>query len=64
MCETSSSAGHYEVMVTCSMCGTTTDELPMTWSSEVRDGRTTYLCEACTRQHLRSIEGRLDQGWW
>ncbi|WP_170111151.1 hypothetical protein [Antricoccus suffuscus] len=51
-------------MVTCSMCGTTADELPMTWSSEVRDGRTAYLCAVCTRQHLRSIEGRLDQEWW
>ncbi|MGN6521805.1 MAG: hypothetical protein ACTHMZ_01130 [Actinomycetes bacterium] len=34
--------------------------------SVLRDqpGRQELLCPACTREHLRSIEGRLDQAWW
>jgi hypothetical protein len=23
-----------------------------------------WTCEACSRKHLRSIEGKLDTAWW
>ena len=50
--------------MTCSMCGRTAPELPVTWSSEVLSGRTAYLCQKCTRENLRSIEVKLDREWW
>ena len=46
----------------CAVCGAT--EHKITGSLQV-DGRgATWLCELCTRKHLRSIEGRLDEAWW
>jgi hypothetical protein len=27
-------------------------------------GREEWLCEQCSRQNVRSIEGRLDSAWW
>ena len=48
----------------CAHCGTAAVQRPLTWSSE-SDGRgTRWLCDACTREHLRAIEGRLDEAWW
>ncbi len=53
---------------TCVVCGTTVEELPPTWSLQVSQrGSTTltsWLCETCTRDNVRSIEGRLDEAWW
>lgn len=51
-------------MVTCARCGTTADELPLTWSSSAERGGTVYHCQICSRENLRSIEGRLDEQWW
>jgi hypothetical protein len=50
--------------VTCTSCGTTADGPPATWSSQTGARGTTWLCERCTRENLRSIEGRLDEAWW
>ncbi len=55
--------------VTCAVCGTpgggAPDEgPPVTWSSQTGERGTTWLCERCTRENLRSIEGRLDEAWW
>ena len=50
--------------VTCAHCGTTADELPMTWVSSVERDRTLYYCDRCVRDNLRSIEARLDNSWW
>ncbi|WP_198664078.1 hypothetical protein [Jiangella endophytica] len=50
--------------VTCARCGTTADELPLTWVSSVERGRTLYYCDRCARDNLRSIEARLDDVWW
>lgn len=50
--------------VTCAVCGTVVDEVPVTWSSQVSERGTTWLCERCTRDNLRSIEGKLDEAWW
>lgn len=50
--------------VACAQCGTTAEELPLTWVSSVERGRTLYYCDACARTNLRSIEARLDSAWW
>ena len=50
---------------TCGVCGTTTDApAPVTWSSQSSARGQQWLCERCTRENLRSIEGRLDEAWW
>ncbi len=49
---------------TCGACGTTVEERPISWSLQVSERGTTWLCEACTRANVRSIEGRLDEAWW
>jgi len=53
-------------VITCAWCGTgaEADEPPLTWVSSVEDGRVRYYCERCSRENLRSIEGRLDSTWW
>ena len=50
--------------VTCAVCGTTADPLPPTWSLQVSERGPQHLCDRCTRDNLRSIEGRLDEAWW
>jgi len=49
---------------TCAVCGTVVDDRPPTWSLQVSDRGPQWLCETCTRDNLRSIEGRLDEAWW
>ncbi|MEU6849962.1 hypothetical protein ABZ901_08550 [Actinacidiphila alni] len=51
-------------MTTCARCGETHEDLPLTWTCSVENGQRVYFCVACARQHLRSIEGRLDSAWW
>ncbi|MDQ3465158.1 MAG: hypothetical protein M3500_10785 [Actinomycetota bacterium] len=51
-------------MVTCSVCGNTEEEPPVTWTSQASERDQQWLCESCTRENLRSIEGRLDEAWW
>lgn len=61
----------------CDFCGTTpppadpglpsTDPglpLPLTWTTSVENGRRRVFCAACSREHLRAIEGKLDSEWW
>lgn len=52
--------------VGCAVCGRRADaeSPPATWSSQTGARGTTWLCERCTRDNLRSIEGRLDEAWW
>ncbi|EYT84111.1 MULTISPECIES: hypothetical protein [unclassified Streptomyces] len=50
--------------VSCAHCGTPADEPPPTWTCSVEDGVRRYFCDACSRAHLRSIEGRLDSARW
>ncbi|MFJ8883517.1 hypothetical protein ACIRJR_08890 [Streptomyces sp. NPDC102402] len=52
--------------VRCARCGTAaeSDAPPATWLCSVEDGRRRYVCDACARTHIRSIEGRLDSAWW
>lgn len=52
--------------MTCDLCGTTlpADEPPLTWSLSIDRGQAKRFCEHCTRQQLRSMEGKLDQENW
>lgn len=53
---------------TCDFCGTTAggagDEVPLTWTTAVENGRTRVFCDRCSREHLRAIESKLDSEWW
>jgi hypothetical protein len=51
--------------VSCSMCGTTVAQAPLTWMLETDPRRgQVWVCESCARRHLRAIESKLDQAWW
>ncbi|MEU7643172.1 MULTISPECIES: hypothetical protein [Streptomyces] len=48
----------------CSRCGTVAEGIPPTWTCSVENGVRRYYCEACARENIRAIEGRLDSDWW
>ncbi len=49
----------------CARCGTPADgPPPATWTCSVENGVREYFCDACSRENLRAIEGRLDSAWW
>ncbi|WP_314218750.1 hypothetical protein [Streptomyces zaehneri] len=49
----------------CARCGAGAEEPPpVTWTCSVENGVRHYFCEACARENLRAIEGRLDSEWW
>ncbi|MEB3963432.1 hypothetical protein OKJ48_24765 [Streptomyces kunmingensis] len=50
--------------VVCARCGTTAQGPPLTWTCSVEGGVRRYFCDACAREHIRAIEGRLDSEWW
>jgi transposase len=51
--------------ISCSICGTTVEQPPLTWMLETDPRRgAVWVCDRCARQHLRAIEGKLDQEWW
>jgi hypothetical protein len=56
------------LVVTCSFCGTSpenvADEPPITWTSAVENGKQRWFCDACSREHLRAMESKLDSEWW
>jgi hypothetical protein len=51
---------------TCDSCGTAAPEgvPPLTWTVSTERGRVLRHCDACTRAHLRSMEGKLDREHW
>jgi hypothetical protein len=49
---------------TCGVCGTTVEERPATWSMQVGARGQQWICDGCTRENIRSIEGKLDEIWW
>jgi hypothetical protein len=70
---------HRGAMVVCDFCGTTPpgqpaesrngeidhdDRIPLTWVTSVENGRQRVYCDRCAREHLRSIESKLDAEWW
>jgi hypothetical protein len=49
----------------CARCGTpAAGSPPVTWTCSVENGIRQYFCDACSRENLRAIEGRLDSAWW
>jgi hypothetical protein len=61
------------VKAQCSMCGRAADPVadgdpPRTWCADIHQGLdgpyTRWVCPACTRQYVRSIEAKLDSPWW
>ncbi len=54
-----------EETAVCSVCGRTVPEpAPLTWSLSTGPRGTTRVCDTCTREHVRAIEGKLDEEWW
>ncbi|MFQ6170004.1 hypothetical protein ACK8HX_00225 [Oryzobacter sp. R7] len=56
--------------IVCATCGTTPvdDEARAlarsTWARGTEHRRRVWTCPHCSREHLRSIEGKLDSSWW
>ena len=52
----------------CARCGTLGSAppggLPAGWSLASSERGVDGLCEACTRENVRSIEAKLDEEWW
>ena len=52
-------------LVTCAFCGTQAPEAEtLTWTTAVERGRKQAFCDACSRDHLRAMESKLDSEWW
>ncbi|MEU0050625.1 hypothetical protein [Streptomyces sp. NPDC006309] len=52
-------------ILVCARCGVPSDgPQPATWTCSVENGDRQYFCDACSRENLRAIEGRLDSAWW
>jgi hypothetical protein len=50
---------------TCDFCGRQAEDAEtLTWVTSVENGRRRTYCDTCARDHLRSIEGKLDSEWW
>ncbi|HEU4331588.1 MAG TPA: hypothetical protein VFR40_10765 [Lapillicoccus sp.] len=51
----------------CATCGRTEPAegaALLTWARGTENGRDVWTCDVCSREHLRSIEGKLDTAWW
>ncbi|MEW2078516.1 hypothetical protein ACFZAG_10570 [Streptomyces sp. NPDC012403] len=59
-----SAAGPEPEPLVCARCGTRAEGPQPTWTFSVEDGARRHYCEACSRDNLRAIEGRLDAQWW
>ena len=55
-------------MTICSRCGATPegdgDEAPPGWSFATSRRGIEWMCVACTRDNVRSIEAKLPEEWW
>ncbi|MGZ5400632.1 MAG: hypothetical protein ACXWDL_03805 [Nocardioides sp.] len=53
-------------MNTCDLCGIQEpDETKaLTWTTAVENGRRRSYCDACSRTHVRAMEGKLDSEYW
>lgn len=54
------------VCTTCGRMPDPSDEATarLTWSRGTDAGHSQWTCDGCSRDHLRSIEGKLDPAWW
>ena len=60
-----SAASEPAVRPVCAACGAVAPTaLPLTWSASTEAGRRVWICERCAREHVRSIEAKLDSAWW
>jgi hypothetical protein len=50
--------------VTCRACGREEPTAPLTWSWSTVERGSPWLCDTCSRDNVRAIEGRLDEAWW
>ncbi|MFE1323986.1 hypothetical protein ACFW7K_19510 [Streptomyces sp. NPDC058735] len=54
--------------VACARCGASAETPggapPPGWALSVEHGARRHVCEVCSRENLRPIEGRLDSDWW
>lgn len=51
----------------CVMCGCIPEDKSaalLTWALGMEKGSKVWTCDRCSREHLRSIEGKLDSDWW
>lgn len=48
----------------CARCGARAEGPQPTWTCSVENGVRQYICDTCSRENLRAIEGRLDSAWW
>ncbi|MBJ7359355.1 hypothetical protein [Nocardioides sp.] len=56
-------------MRTCDFCGRQEEDdaeslTTLTWTVAVENGRRRTFCDACSRDNLRAMEGKLDSEWW
>lgn len=56
-------------VITCAWCGTAVDPAgdpaaALTWTMSVEGSAERWFCPRCARDHLRSIEAKLDSGDW
>lgn len=50
---------------TCDWCGRqATVAESLSWSTAVENGRSKTFCDTCSRENLRSMEGKLDSEFW
>jgi hypothetical protein len=60
-------AANQTEQLVCATCGRTTPAegvALLTWARGRENERDIWTCDLCSREHLRSIEGKLDTGWW
>jgi len=53
--------------ISCATCGRITGDesaARLTWAFAVEQDRQVWTCDLCSREHLRSIEAKLDSAWW
>jgi len=50
--------------VACSWCGATAEATPVTWTVQTGARGVEFLCERCTRDNVRKIEGSLPTEYW
>jgi len=53
-------------LTVCATCGRIPEDESVrhTWAFGVEKGRQVWTCDLCSRENLRSIEGKLDSAWW
>jgi hypothetical protein len=58
--------GSVRGVTTCDRCGVVDDGEggALGWSSASTGRGVRWFCAACTREHVRDIEAKLDEEWW